>query len=264
MRDVAREFEQNTGTSVPSLYDDSLFSEKSEKTAGGSLAWLPKVDIGREPEDVHKPKGIFTLAAGAAADKTAAPESHTMSSRIFSWGWTFDIYDSAGKSEGIVDQKIFNLRKTFEYKDENGQTKAKGQERLLSWGTKIDVYDEKGTSIGGIQEHVFQSWWKPHTVYSIVDAQGKELAKSEKLEFFATNFKLTNEKGETVAKIHRPWLNFVRDNWTIDIVKPDEVDKRILYMIPAYKTSADADRRAAESSDSSSSSSKSNSGSRSK
>lgn len=189
----------------------------------------------------------YVLAAAKSGDKAAAPpEEHTMSSRILSWGWTFDITDKNGKSEGMVDQRVLNLRKTFDYKDENGNTKARGQERLFSWGTKIDVYDENGKAIGGIQEQIFKSWWHPYTVYSIVDAQGKEVAKSEKLELLATNFTLTNEKGEKIATIHRPWLNFLRENWTVDIEKPDEVDKRILYMIPAYKTAADAERKAEE------------------
>ena len=187
----------------------------------------------------------LVLAAAKTADKPGH-EEHTMSSRIISWGWTFDITDKNGRSEGTVDQKVLNLRKTFEYKDENGATKAKGQERLFSWGTKIDVYDENGKVIGGIQEQVFKSWWKPYTVYSIVDAQGKQIASSEKLEFLATDFTLKNDKGEKIATIHRPWLNFIRENWTVDILKPDEVDKRLLYMIPAYKTAADAERKAQE------------------
>lgn len=182
------------------------------------------------------------------AAKTDAPpaEHHTMSSRVFSWGWTFDIKDEQGRSEGVVDQKMLHLRKTFEYKDANDVTQATGKERLFSWGTKIDVTDSSGKPIGGFQEEVFKSWWHPHTIYSIVDDKGNKVATSEKVEFLATDFTLTNNKGETIAKVHRPWLNWVRENWQIDIQKPGEVDKRILYMIPAYKTSADADRRAAE------------------
>ena len=184
-----------------------------------------------------------------AADRNKQPaqgEKHTMSSRVFSWGWTFDIKDANGKSEGIVDQKVLNLRKTFEYKDENGKTKATGQERLFSWGTKIDVYDENGKPIGGIHEEIFKGWLHTYTVYKIVDPQGKEVAKSAKLELAATDFTMTNPKGETIATMHRPWLNWVRDNWSIDIKNPQEVDKRILYMIPAYKTAADAERREKE------------------
>lgn len=182
----------------------------------------------------------------AAAKKPGVAETHTMAPRFLTLDWKFDIKDENGKSEGVIDQQLLNLRKTFDYKDASGKTIATGQERLFSWGTKIDVYDENGKQIGGINEQLFKGFFHTYTVYSIVDAQGKELAKSAKFELGATDFTLTNPKGEKIATIHRPWLNWLRDNWTIDIMKPQEVDKRILYLIPAYKTVADAERKAAE------------------
>lgn len=236
-------------TQINELGHDPGFVDRSGDLSLYSLTFGDRKD---NKTDLHRQlvadtdSGLERLLLTAATAKApAAPvEKHTMSSRVLSWGWTFDIKDGNGQPEGIVDQKLLNFRKTFEYRDENNQKKATGQERLFSWGTKIDIYDEKGQPIGGIQEQVFKSWWKPYTVYSVVDAQGKEIAKSEKLEAFETDFTLSNNKGEKIATIHRPWLNFIRDNWTISITKPDEVDKRILYMIPAYKTSADAERRA--------------------
>lgn len=210
--------------------------------ADSGAGWLP--DMGYLDKQ-RKP--LFQLVADDGKAASEKPEKHSMSSRIFSWGWTFDIQGPNGENEGVIDQKIFNLKKTFEYSDANGQKQALGQSRLFSWGTKIDVSDADGNNIGGIQENVFQSLWRPYTTYSIVDKDGKEIAKSEKVQFFATDFTLKNNNGEKIATIHRPWLNFLRDNWDITILKPNEVDKRLLYMIPAYKTSADAERRAQES-----------------
>jgi len=203
-------------------------------------AGLPELHL----SDSGKEMPRLTLASDAS--NGAQAETHKMSSRIFSWGWKFDIKAADGTREGTVDQRLLHLHKTFEYDDAKGQKQSTGQERLLSWGTKIDVSDASGKPIGGIQEQVFKSLWHPYSVYSIVDAQGKEVAKSEKLEAFSTNFTLTNENGDKIATIHRPWLNLLRDNWTISINKPGEVDKRLLYLIPAYKTEADAERKAQE------------------
>ncbi len=243
------------------MSDRALDTSRTEKAGTQALLHLDP-DAGRsfdEWRDRHRSASAQSLpeltlvadkqpkqaVAGSQPD-AQAPEHHTMSSRVFSWGWTFDIKDEHGKPEGVVDQKMLHLHKTFEYKDAAGATQATGKERIFSWGTKIDVTDANGKSIGGIQEEVFKSWWHPHTIYSIVDDKGNKIATSEKVEFLATDFTLTNNNGETIAKIHRPWLNWVRDNWQVDIQKPGEVDKRLLYMIPAYKSSADADRRAEE------------------
>ena len=187
---------------------------------------------------------LFQMLRGSRPVPPKPVETHSMAPRFLSWGWTFDIKDANGKSEGVIDQKLLNWTKTFEYRDENNNKLATGRENIFSWGTKIDVTDANGKYIGGLQENVFSSWWKPYTVYSVVDENGKEIAKSEKVEVFATDFTMKNPKGETIANIHRPWFNWLRDNWTIDIFKPNEVDKRILYMIPAYKTSVDAERKA--------------------
>ena len=179
-----------------------------------------------------------------AAGKAQPPvERTTMAPRFLTWGWTFDIKDANGRPDGVVDQKMLNWTKTFEYQDNNGKMLATGRENLFSWGTKIDITDDKGQPIGTLKEEILKSWWKTYTTYSILDAAGKEVATSDKVEWLGTDFTLKNKKGEVIATIHRPWVNWLRDNWTIDVHKPNEVDKRILYMIPAYKTSVDYERQ---------------------
>lgn len=179
-----------------------------------------------------------------AAGKAQPPvERTTMAPRFLTWGWTFDIKDTSGKNVGVVDQKLLNWTKTFEYQDTHGNKQATGKENIFSWGTRIDITDEKGQPIGTLKEDIIKSWWKNYTSYAILDPQGKEIARSDKVEWLGTDFTLKNPKGEVIATVHRPWVNWVRDNWTIDIHKPNEVDKRILYMIPAYKTSVDYERK---------------------
>lgn len=217
----------------------------SLKLAAGSkplaeLPWNPNAQLDLV---TGKSKVDFPMYLVAAGKAEPPQESHSMTPRFFSWGWTFDIEGKNGQKEGVVDQKLLNWTKTFEYSDAQGNKLATGKEALFSWGTRIDITDDKGQAIGTIKEDVLKSWWKTYTQYSILDAQDKEVAKSEKVEWLGTDFTLKNNKGEVIATIHRPWFNWLRDNWTIDIQKPNEVDKRILYMIPAYKTSVDYERK---------------------
>ncbi|MBX9573669.1 MAG: hypothetical protein K2X77_32520 [Candidatus Obscuribacterales bacterium] len=202
--------------------------------------WRPnaQLDLMTGTSKIELP--MHLVAAGKA---TPPVERTTMAPRFFTWGWTFDIKDANGKSDGVVDQKLLNWTKTFEYQDKHGNKLATGRENLFSWGTRIDITDAQGKPIGTLKEDILKSWWKTYTTYSILDPAGKEIAKSEKVEWLGTDFTLKNPKGEVIATIHRPWINWVRDNWTIDIHKPGEVDKRILYMIPAYKTSVDYERK---------------------
>lgn len=179
------------------------------------------------------------------AQKNVDLDECNVSSRIFAWSHTFDVGCKSGE-KGSISQHIFSWSRSFTFADENGQTKATANARIFSWGTAIDVKDENGAVLGTIKENVFKSLFKPYTTYSIHDASGKEIATSKKVEWLQTNFEVHDSKGNWVSSINRPWINWLRDNWTISLNRSGDVDPRILMMIPAYKSAVDADRRSEE------------------
>lgn len=147
----------------------------------------------------------------------------------------------ADKSEGKVAEHMFQLSRSFTWTDGSGATRATARVAILTWGTEINVYDGTGNKVGSIEERVFSSLWKTWTAYDIKDANGKEIAVSDKTEWMGTTIILTAPDGTRLAKLDRPWINPMGDTWNITIQKPGSVDNRILVMIGAFKTAADRD-----------------------
>ena len=77
--------------------------------------------------------------------------------------------------------------------------------------------------------------------YSILDAEGKEVASSEKLDFFGTEVTVKDQQGNLVAHLEKPMLNIGGDKWKVSF--SGDVDRRLLVFIPAYKTAADNDSK---------------------
>lgn len=154
-----------------------------------------------------------------------------------------------GKSEGKVAESIIQLSRTFTWTDSSGQVAASARTAIVSWGTEINVYDGKGTKVGSIEERIFSSWFRTWSTYDIKDASGKQLAVSEKSEWFGTTITLTSPSGAVVAELDRPWINIWSDTWNVYIKKPGVVDNGILVMIAAFKTASDRDHEGDSSSD---------------
>jgi uncharacterized protein YxjI len=194
---------------------------------------------------------------GDKIDKDPArslPNHFSMEERLFfKWGNTLDVTKN-GVNYGTVSKNPISLTTTFNYDDNTGARAATASVAFLSWGTQIDVSDAGGRRIGTIKEEVLYSLFKTWTTYIILDANGNQVAISEKTDFFATTFNLTGNDGHAIATIHRPAFNWFGDNWDVTIQDNSTVDPRLVLMIPAFKTSAD---NAKKSSNSSSSSSKS-------
>lgn len=185
-------------------------------------------------------------AAPAPDAAPSLPDELTVHERVISLTDTFDL-KAGGTSYGTITQKFLSLAKAFTYEDASGRCVAKARARLLSWGTYIDVTDCADRPIGAIKENVLKSFFKVHTTYSILDAQNREIATSEKVEWVSTNLTLRRPDGATIAELHRPWLNVLSDNWTVTIRDHAAVDPRLIVLIAAYKTSVDNDRRAEDS-----------------
>ncbi|MCX5797486.1 MAG: hypothetical protein NTY77_18495 [Elusimicrobia bacterium] len=184
----------------------------------------------------------YTLAAATPAQAPQLPSAFSIKERIISFTDTFDVV-SDGKKLGVITQKILSLSRSFKYKDADGNLVAEARSRIFSWGAHVDVTDNLGNPIGGFKEQVFKSFFKVYTAYSILDAQGKEVALSEKVDWLGTKVEITDPQGRRVATLERPWINFFSDHWDVKVYQPNAVDSRVMIMIAAYKTSVDNARR---------------------
>ena len=102
--------------------------------------------------------------------------------------------------------------------------------------------------MGQIKEQVFKSMWtKTYSCYSILNAQGQQVATSEKLDWFGTDITLWGGRGQRIATVCRPWVNFMGDKWRVEILDPQAVDSRIIVMVGVFKTDADNIRRSEKS-----------------
>ena len=201
------------------------------KVAAGTVG-LPAVSV----------PSALPVTPQASGSVPTLPDELTIHERVISFIDTFDL--RAGNSTlGTITQKFLNLTKAFTYVDAKDNCIAKARARLLSWGTHIDVTDCSDRPVGAIKENVLKSLFKVYTQYSILDANGTEIATSEKVDWISTDLTIRRPDGHTIATLHRPWLTILSDNWTVKIADHATVDSRLIVMIAAYKTSVDNDRR---------------------
>lgn len=171
------------------------------------------------------------------------PDEFAIHERVISFVEKFDL-ESAGKTLGTISENVFSLTRSFTYTDPHGVCEAQARSRLLSWGTDIEISDCQDHPFGEIKENVMKSIFSDaYTRYSILDAEGHEIASSEKTQWVSTDMILRSLNGRIIAELHRPWMNLFSDNWDVKILDPKIVDSRVIVMIAAYKTSVDNDRR---------------------
>ncbi len=185
---------------------------------------------------------LFAAASFALEDAPELPNELTITERIISLVTTFDLASSKG-SLGTVSKRFISFADKFDWYD-GARLVATGRKQILSWGATVDVFDARAGKIGTIKEQVLKSLFKVYTTYSIQDASGNTVAESEKVQWLATKFTLRDRKGYVVARIERPWLNVLRDRWTVKISDHKAVDSRLLVMIGVFKTDVDNQRRA--------------------
>ena len=169
------------------------------------------------------------------------PNEFKLVEKVISLTTAFELKSKNGDL-GTVTEKLISLTTTFTYKDDKGGMVATAKEALISWGTRIDVYDCKDRLIGTLQEKVFKSLFKAHTNYSILDAQGNEIAISEKLDLLATSITLSGKDGSVFVELKRPMFNLFSDTWNIKVHPKNTVDFRIIVIVAAFKTAADNER----------------------
>lgn len=152
---------------------------------------------------------------------------------------------ASDKSELGVVQREYNLSaKRFVYYDASKQKVAVAKMRHTMWRTAIDIFDcTAQKKIGAIEERRSGSLFSSRTIYAILDGSGKEVAVSEKKEPFSATFEIRSKTNSSdVVTMRRPGFRLV-DKWTIARTEGSEIDPRIFVFIPAFKTSADNDRK---------------------
>lgn len=165
-----------------------------------------------------------------------------VSERVFSFGHDFTL-SIDGTTVATVEQRILKLdpATTFTLKDATGGTLATARKKLLTLGTgtAIEVSDGQGRALGSIEKDVIESLLSVGSVYSIRNAQGTVVGKSDRLVATSTTFDLNTPEGKHALSIQRDLVNLVSDGWTITL-SSDAIDARIIAFIPAFKTLADA------------------------
>ncbi len=119
--------------------------------------------------------------------------------------------------------------------------------------TLIDINDGSGQRIGTIRQtweslggSILQnmvlggSIW---TTYEILDANEQVIARSAKTEFFGANMNVTGNDGQPAAGLQRQFVqSLLRDRWHFVANDGQQIDRRVLAFMAAYKTMADIQR----------------------
>lgn len=188
----------------------------------------------------HWIAAVGLLSAGslwAGCPESNLPSNYELTPRL-SFGTSFSIRSSAG-THGTVKQAWASFVRTFIYRNDRDEVVATARVNPFSWGTRIDVVDCQGIKIGELKEDVWKSFFKVKTSYLVMDQSGRQVGKSEKLDWGNTTFDLKDAGGRAVAHIERPWLRWA-DRWSVSVYDKSAIDERILIMIGAFKSAADA------------------------
>lgn len=173
------------------------------------------------------------------------PDDYVMKQKFFTIGTDFEMKDSrTDQVVGKLEQRMLNWTTTFSLMDASGNVVATAKARFFAWGATCDIYGPSGELIGTVKEKVLKSLFKMSTEYSVLDGGGNEIGTSEKLQLFATYFTLMDLQGREVATMNRPALNWFTDTWTVTVGRVGAIDERVIPFIPAFKTAADAARKA--------------------
>ncbi len=182
---------------------------------------------------------MFSSLAYAVCSEPALPNELSVTERLISMTTTFTV-KSGSKGFGNVRRKLISMTPRYDWFDADGNKVATGRRAIISLGAKVDVFDCEGKKIGTIQEKILKSLFGVYSVYSIRNEEGREIAKSRKVDFGSTSFTII-KGGRKVAKLNRPWVR-IRDQWNVKILDHRAVDSRLLIMLGVFKTDADNNR----------------------
>ena len=178
------------------------------------------------------------------------PATFSIYERFFAFTDTFDI-KADDATLGMIRERLISFTKSFVYTDAGKNKVAEARARFFALGSTVDVTDGAGRKIGTIKEDILKSLFKVYTQYQILDAAGRPIASSEKVEWLSTEIVLRDPSGRVIAEVRRGFKeNLLRltDRWDVSIRDPKAVDARMIVMIAAYKSAVDNDRRKEQSS----------------
>ncbi|HKY64541.1 MAG TPA: hypothetical protein VJR29_14135 [bacterium] len=193
------------------------------------------------PGALDQAKGLIGGRIAAGAYVPQLPASFYLDEELVSATMSFHVQDDR-KRYGRISAPWFRLTPAFQYCDASGKEVAKGQVELISVGTTISVTDPSGKRIGKIKEEIFQNFGFTNR-YTILDAQDREVATSDKLELLSTSFTIKDKAGQVVAEIYQPALHCCTERWAVEVQDSSKVDSRLLALLPPFKTLKDAERR---------------------
>ena len=191
--------------------------------------------------------GALATGAGYLHDKSVEPteisqSTHNnipsqfkMKSKILTIGTDMFVTDDNNSNYGKVEERILSLGTKFEYKDNTGKIVATAKEEILTWSTKIDITDSSGKFIGSVEQEIMESLLSWYSIYSIKDANGNQIAKSKKIDFWTSNVDIFDMSNNIIG-------NFSQESFTIghewDISITGNIDKRLIIFIPSFISSS--------------------------
>ena len=81
-----------------------------------------------------------------------------------------------------------------------------------------------------------------YSIYSIKDANGKVVAKSEKLDLFTSTVNIYDNSGTLIVAMDKDFISF-GDDWDVSI---NNIDKRLVAFIPAFISKSQQDKKEEE------------------
>jgi len=159
------------------------------------------------------------------SEESRNSNSFTMDQELLTIG--MDMTISTG---GRVEQRTLSFGNKFEYFDQSGKLKATANQEVFSLGTVINISDESGNKIGSVEQEIIESMFSMYSKYSIKDANGKIIGKSDKLDFFTTNVDISDMNGGSIT-MSKAYLS-IGDSWEVNI--NSSIDKRLIIFIPAF------------------------------
>ena len=167
------------------------------------------------------------------SEESRSSNSFTMDQELLTVG--MDMQISTG---GRVEQRTLSFGNKFEYFDQSGKLKATAKQEVFSLGTVINISDESGNKIGSVEQEIIESMFSMYSKYSIKDASGKVIGKSDKLDFFTTNVDISDMSGGQI-KMSKAYLS-IGDSWEVNI--NSSIDKRLIIFIPAFISLAQSEK----------------------
>ncbi len=135
---------------------------------------------------------------------------YIMRKKLFSFGGTFNIRDSAGNDVFIVNGKALSFRDQLVFEDMNGRELAVIQRKLLSWGPTYEIY-HAGQLVAVVKEAMFTLFGHRFTV----DDQFGPADLEAQGNFTGHRYTFTRG-GQAVAEVNESWFTMA-DTYGVDI-----------------------------------------------